>query len=87
MSTFHIWTLGCQMNQADSLKLAAGLEQIGYRAVEDDARDRGGADGSRAFSRLLRRQKQQRRAEDGEHDWSLAAYSVLSRRSSAGPGG
>ena len=36
MSTFHIWTLGCQMNQADSLKLAAGLEQIGYRAVDDD---------------------------------------------------
>lgn len=36
MSTFHIWTLGCQMNQADSLKLAAGLERIGYRAVEDD---------------------------------------------------
>lgn len=36
MSTFHIWTLGCQMNQADSLKLAAGLEALGYRAVEDD---------------------------------------------------
>lgn len=37
MATFHIWTLGCQMNQADSLKLAAGLEKMGYRAVEDDA--------------------------------------------------
>lgn len=39
MSTFHIWTLGCQMNQADSLKLAAGLERLGYRASEgeDDA--------------------------------------------------
>jgi len=37
VSTFHIWTLGCQMNQADSLKLAAGLEQLGYHAVEDDA--------------------------------------------------
>ena len=36
MSTFHIWTLGCQMNQADSLKLAAGLERLGYHAVEDD---------------------------------------------------
>ncbi len=36
MSTFHIWTLGCQMNQADSLKLAAGLERLGYRAVDDD---------------------------------------------------
>ena len=37
MATFHIWTLGCQMNQADSLKLAAGLEKMGYRPVEDDA--------------------------------------------------
>ncbi len=39
MATFHIWTLGCQMNQADSLKLAAGLERLGYRATdsEDDA--------------------------------------------------
>ena len=36
MSTFHIWTLGCQMNQADSLKLAAGLEGLGYRAVDED---------------------------------------------------
>ena len=36
MSTFHIWTLGCQMNQADSLKLAAGLEGLGYHAVDDD---------------------------------------------------
>jgi tRNA-2-methylthio-N6-dimethylallyladenosine synthase len=38
MATFHIWTLGCQMNQADSLKLAAGLEQLGYRASEDEDR-------------------------------------------------
>ncbi|MCK9487679.1 MAG: tRNA (N6-isopentenyl adenosine(37)-C2)-methylthiotransferase MiaB [Dehalococcoidia bacterium] len=37
MATFHIWTLGCQMNQADSLKLAAGLERLGYHPVEDDA--------------------------------------------------
>jgi len=36
VATFHIWTLGCQMNQADSLKLAAGLEQMGYRPVDDD---------------------------------------------------
>jgi tRNA-2-methylthio-N6-dimethylallyladenosine synthase len=28
--TFHVWTLGCQMNQADSLRLAAGLEKSGY---------------------------------------------------------
>jgi tRNA-2-methylthio-N6-dimethylallyladenosine synthase len=39
MATFHIWTLGCQMNQADSLKLAAGLEQLGHHRApsEDDA--------------------------------------------------
>ena len=39
MATFHIWTLGCQMNQADSLKLAAGLNQLGYNETssEDDA--------------------------------------------------
>ena len=36
MPTFHIWTLGCQMNQADSLKLAAGLGRLGYAEVPDD---------------------------------------------------
>ncbi|MQA00765.1 MAG: tRNA (N6-isopentenyl adenosine(37)-C2)-methylthiotransferase MiaB [Dehalococcoidia bacterium] len=36
MATYHIWTLGCQMNQADSLKLAAGLERLGYHASEDE---------------------------------------------------
>jgi tRNA-2-methylthio-N6-dimethylallyladenosine synthase len=36
MRTFHIWTLGCQMNKADSLKLAAGLERLGCHAVDDD---------------------------------------------------
>ena len=40
MPTFHIWTLGCQMNQADSLKLAAGLEKVGYTPSDDpDAAD------------------------------------------------
>ncbi len=36
MPTFHIWTLGCQMNKADSLKLAAGLKRLGYAEAEDD---------------------------------------------------
>ena len=36
--TYHVWTLGCQMNQADSLKLAAGLEKIGYAPAEDPER-------------------------------------------------
>ena len=40
MPTFHIWTLGCQMNQADSLKLAAGLKRVGYeQAADPDAAD------------------------------------------------
>ncbi len=36
MPTFHIWTLGCQMNKADSLKLAAGLRRLGHVEVADD---------------------------------------------------
>ncbi|MDP6606648.1 MAG: tRNA (N6-isopentenyl adenosine(37)-C2)-methylthiotransferase MiaB [Dehalococcoidia bacterium] len=36
MPAFHIWTLGCQMNRADSLKLAAGLERLGYSEAGDD---------------------------------------------------
>ena len=30
MPQYHIWTMGCQMNQADSDRLAAKLEGIGY---------------------------------------------------------
>jgi tRNA-2-methylthio-N6-dimethylallyladenosine synthase len=37
VSTFHIWTLGCQMNQADSLKLSAGLAAMGHHPVDDDS--------------------------------------------------
>ena len=40
MPSYHIWTVGCQMNKADSLKLAAGLERLGYReAVSDEEAD------------------------------------------------
>ena len=40
MPAFHIWTLGCQMNVADSLKLAAGLERLGWsEAAEDTTAD------------------------------------------------
>ena len=40
MPSYHIWTVGCQMNKADSLKLAAGLERLGYReAASDDEAD------------------------------------------------
>ncbi|MGD1996851.1 MAG: radical SAM protein, partial [Anaerolineae bacterium] len=37
---YHIWTIGCQMNVADSRRLAAALERLGYdqtdRAEEAD---------------------------------------------------
>lgn len=32
---YHIWTLGCQMNTADSQLLASELEKRGHHAVED----------------------------------------------------
>lgn len=36
---YHIWTEGCQMNEADSEKLAAGLAKLGWEeaALPDDA--------------------------------------------------
>ena len=30
---YHIWTVGCQMNKADSQKLAAGLDRLGWSEV------------------------------------------------------
>src|SRR5258708_28523067 len=33
--TYHIWTLGCQMNVADSQRLASELEKMGYRAADN----------------------------------------------------
>jgi tRNA-2-methylthio-N6-dimethylallyladenosine synthase len=35
---YHIWTIGCQMNVADSQRVAAGLERLGYTPAEN-ARD------------------------------------------------
>ena len=39
MNSFYLWTIGCQMNTADSERLAAALEQMGMQPVEkaDDA--------------------------------------------------
>ena len=34
---YHIWTVGCQMNKADSLKLAAGLDRLGWVEVAKPA--------------------------------------------------
>jgi tRNA-2-methylthio-N6-dimethylallyladenosine synthase len=31
---YHIWTVGCQMNVADSLKLAAGLDRLGWTETQ-----------------------------------------------------
>lgn len=36
MATYRIWTVGCQMNKADSLKLAAGLDRLGFLEASDD---------------------------------------------------
>ncbi len=33
MPRYHIWTIGCQMNKAESERLASFLEQRGYRAA------------------------------------------------------
>src|SRR3990172_13355954 len=31
---YHIWTEGCQMNEADSEKLAAGLARLGWSEAD-----------------------------------------------------
>lgn len=37
MNTFHIWTIGCQMNKADSERLESALEQLGLRQTSQAA--------------------------------------------------
>jgi tRNA-2-methylthio-N6-dimethylallyladenosine synthase len=34
MRRYHVWTVGCQVNKADSAKLAAGLDRFGMQAVD-----------------------------------------------------
>jgi tRNA-2-methylthio-N6-dimethylallyladenosine synthase len=34
---FFMWTIGCQMNEADSAKVAAMLQEVGYRPTQDEA--------------------------------------------------
>ena len=34
MNSYYIWTIGCQMNKADSERLASALEQLGLQLVE-----------------------------------------------------
>ncbi len=35
MKRYHLWTIGCQMNRADSRQLADQLEALGYRPTTD----------------------------------------------------
>ncbi len=37
MQTYHIWTIGCQMNTADSERLGSALEQLGLTATSRPA--------------------------------------------------
>jgi len=39
MPKYHIWTIGCQMNKAESERLASRFEELGYEATDkaDDA--------------------------------------------------
>ncbi len=34
MTSYHVWTVGCQMNAADSERLGLSLDQLGYNAVD-----------------------------------------------------
>ena len=38
MNSYYIWTIGCQMNKADSDRLGSALEQLGLHSV-DQAKD------------------------------------------------
>jgi tRNA-2-methylthio-N6-dimethylallyladenosine synthase len=35
MPYYHIWTIGCQMNKAESERLAARFEELGYTGTQD----------------------------------------------------
>lgn len=37
MSQYHIWTIGCQMNKAESERLGSYLEQLGYQTTDNAA--------------------------------------------------
>jgi tRNA-2-methylthio-N6-dimethylallyladenosine synthase len=37
MAKYHIWTIGCQMNKAESERLASYLEELGYKAAHSPA--------------------------------------------------
>ncbi len=35
MKRYHIWTIGCQMNEADSGRVAAELDALGYAPTDN----------------------------------------------------
>ena len=35
-TSYHIWTIGCQMNKADSDRLASALEQLGLHFMHQE---------------------------------------------------
>jgi len=37
MAKYHIWTIGCQMNKAESERLGSYFEELGYRATDSAA--------------------------------------------------
>jgi len=37
MPKYHIWTIGCQMNKAESERLASYFEELGYKATDSPA--------------------------------------------------
>jgi tRNA-2-methylthio-N6-dimethylallyladenosine synthase len=73
MSAFHIWTIGCQMNVADSRRLAESLEGQGFVAAEHP----GQADVVVLYSCVVRQG-----AEDRVH----GQLHALSRMKAARPG-
>jgi tRNA-2-methylthio-N6-dimethylallyladenosine synthase len=56
MSAFHIWTIGCQMNVADSRRLTESLEKYGLSAAETPA----AADVVVLYSCVVRQQAEDR---------------------------
>src|SRR5438309_10567447 len=71
MSTFSIWTIGCQMNVADSRRLAESLEQYGLTAADGPH----AADVVVLYSCVVRQQ-----AEDRAHGQLQALQKMKSAR-------
>jgi tRNA-2-methylthio-N6-dimethylallyladenosine synthase len=71
MSAFHIWTIGCQMNVADSRRLAESLEKYGFTAADGPH----AADVVVLYSCVVRQQ-----AEDRVHGQLQALHKMKAAR-------